>query len=53
MDKIKLLDGKEYIKKTLIGRMYNDEFYYGELNKLALSSSSLNCYWIAQRSITI
>ena len=41
MDKIKLLDGKEYIKKTLIGRMYNDEFYYGELNKLALSSSSL------------
>ncbi len=41
MKKIKLLDGKEYIKKTLLGRMYNDVFYYGELNKLALSSSSL------------
>ena len=41
MKKIKLLDGKEYIKKTLLGRMYNDEFYYGDLNKIALSSSSL------------
>ena len=39
--KIKLLDGKMYDKKLLLDNMYEDEFYYGELNKLALSSSSL------------
>ena len=41
MTKIKLLDGKEYNKATLLDKMIDDEFYYGELNKLALSSSSL------------
>ena len=39
--KIKLLDGNMYDKKLLLDNMYEDEFYYGELNKLALSSSSL------------
>ena len=39
--KIKLLDGKYYDKVELLERMQDDSFYYGELNKLALSSSSL------------
>lgn len=39
--KIKLLDGKYYDKVELLERMEDDSFYYGELNKLALSSSSL------------
>jgi hypothetical protein len=38
---IKLLDHKKYEEKQLLQKMYNDSFYYGELNKLALSSSSL------------
>jgi hypothetical protein len=38
---IKLLDHKKYEEKQLLQKMYNDNFYYGELNKLALSSSSL------------
>lgn len=41
MNKIKLLDGKQYDKAALLEKMVDDEFYYGELNKLALSSSSL------------
>ena len=41
MDKIRLLDGKLYDKAELLKRMLNDDFYYGELNRLALSSSSL------------
>ena len=41
MDKIKLLDGKYYDKAELLKRMEDDTFYYGELNTLALSSSSL------------
>ena len=41
MDKITLLDGKQYDKADLLKRMEDDSFYYGELNKLALSSSSL------------
>ena len=41
MNTIKLLDGKIYDKNALLKKMDNDEFYYGELNKLALSSSSL------------
>ena len=41
MDKIRLLDGKLYDKAELLKRMLDDEFYYGELNRLALSSSSL------------
>ena len=41
MSKIKLLDGKYYDKSDLLKRMYDDTFYYGELNELALSSSSL------------
>lgn len=41
MSKIRLLDGKHYDKAELLKRMDDDTFYYGELNKLALSSSSL------------
>ena len=41
MSKIKLLDGKYYDKAELLKRMDDDTFYYGELNKLALSGSSL------------
>mgnify|MGYP005662569067 CR=1 FL=1 len=41
MSKIKLLDGKYYDKSELLKRMDDDTFYYGELNELALSSSSL------------
>ena len=39
--KIKLLDNNYYNKEDLLKRMDDDSFYYGELNKLALSSSSL------------
>jgi hypothetical protein len=39
--KIKLLDNKYYDKAELLKRMEDDTFYYGELNTLALSSSSL------------
>lgn len=39
--KIKLLDNKYYDKAELLKRMEDDNFYYGELNELALSSSSL------------
>jgi len=38
---IRLLDNKDYNKQELLTRMQDDSFYYGELNKLALSSSSL------------
>tara|TARA_R100001244_G_scaffold132365_1_gene108460 strand:+ start:262 stop:1050 length:789 start_codon:yes stop_codon:yes gene_type:complete len=38
---IKLLDGKVYKKREILQKMEDDSFYYGELNKLALSSSSL------------
>ena len=38
---IKLLDGKTYKKNNLIKKMYDDSFYYGEMSKLALSSSSI------------
>lgn len=38
---IKLLDNKNYNKGELLQKMDDDAFYYGELNKLALSSSSL------------
>lgn len=40
-NKIKLLDNKYYDKAELLKRMLDDDFYYGELNRLALSSSSL------------
>lgn len=40
-NKIQLLDGKQYDKEELLLKMVDDSFYYGELNKLALSSSSL------------
>jgi hypothetical protein len=41
LNKIRLLDGKQYDKAELLKRMLDDNFYYGELNRLALSSSSL------------
>lgn len=40
-NEIQLLDGNFYDKSELLNKMYDDEFYYGELSKLALSSSSL------------
>ena len=40
-DQITLLDGNVYGKKQLLNKMQDDSFYYGELSKLALSSSSL------------
>ena len=39
--KIKLLDDKQYDYCKVKERMYDDSFYYGELNQLALSSSSI------------
>jgi len=38
---IQLLDGNEYSKKELLKKMIDDNFYYGELASLVLSSSSL------------
>ncbi len=38
---IKLLNGQLYNKDELLKKMYNDTFYYGELGKYALSSSSI------------
>ena len=38
---IKLLDKQDYSKKELLEKMYDDNFYYGKLNELALSSSSI------------
>jgi len=40
-NKITLLDGEQYDRAELLEKMDDDSFYYGELNKLALSSSSL------------
>ena len=39
--KIKLLDGNLYDKTQVLDNMDDDNFYYGELGKLALSSSSV------------
>lgn len=38
---ITLLDNNKYNKKELLVKMQDDKFYYGELDSLALSSSSL------------
>jgi len=38
---IQLLDQKTYNKDEVLAKMYDDEYYYGTLGKLALSSSSL------------
>ena len=38
---IRLLDNKEWEKKPLIQKMYDDSFYYGYLGKNTLSSSSI------------
>ncbi|NDG52022.1 MAG: hypothetical protein EBY39_03200 [Flavobacteriia bacterium] len=38
---ITLLDGNVYDKDELLAKMENDDYYYGELSKLALSSSAL------------
>jgi hypothetical protein len=38
---IQLLDGNEYNKKDLLEKMVDDNFYYGDLARLVLSSSSL------------
>jgi len=39
--KIQLLDNQRYAKDELLDKMSDDSFYYGQLNKLALSSSSI------------
>jgi hypothetical protein len=39
--KVKLLDNKMYDKRLLLDNMYEDSFYYGELSKLAMSSTSI------------
>ena len=41
MEVITLLDQKDYKKNDLINKMYDDEYYYGELSKIALSSSAI------------
>lgn len=41
MKEIELLDGNLYNIEEVEKKMLDDSFYYGELNKLALSSSSL------------
>lgn len=41
MKQITLLDGSVENQQDLIKKMYDDEFYYGQLNKQALSSSSI------------
>ena len=41
MKKITLLDRNEYTVEDLIKRMYDDSYYYGELNDIVLSSSSI------------
>ena len=38
---ITLLDGTEYLYKDIKKKLDDDEFYYGELGKNALSSSSI------------
>lgn len=38
---IQLLDGSQHRPKDLLDKMQDDSFYYGELSKLALSSSSI------------
>ena len=53
MSKIRLLDKKEHNTKVLLKRMYNDKFYYGDLNLLALSSSSIKLLHESQKNITI
>ena len=40
-EKIQLLNGDVYDKEKLLKKMYDDSFYYGELGKYALSSSSI------------
>lgn len=40
-EKIQLLNGDVYDKDKLLKKMYDDSFYYGELGKYALSSSSI------------
>jgi hypothetical protein len=40
MKEIKLLDGTDWAVSDLIEKMYDNEFYYGYLNKACLSSSS-------------
>lgn len=40
METIKLLDGTDWAVDDLVEKMYDNEFYYGYLNKACLSSSS-------------
>ena len=40
METVKLLDGNNWDKEKLLDKMADDNFYYGELNKLALGSKT-------------
>lgn len=40
METIRLLDGTDWAVEDLVEKMYDNEFYYGYLNKACLSSSS-------------
>jgi hypothetical protein len=40
METIRLLDGTDWAVEDLVKKMYDNEFYYGYLNKACLSSSS-------------
>lgn len=50
LDTIRLLDGNEYNKSELISKMDDDSFYYGWLNKNALSSSVVKDLYKSKRS---
>jgi hypothetical protein len=41
VEKIELLNGNVWDKAELLKKMYDDNFYYGELGKYALSSSAI------------
>ena len=41
MELITLLDQKQHTKAELLNKMADDDFYYGELGQLALSSSAI------------
>ena len=40
METITLLDGTDWAIDDIVEKMYDNEFYYGYLNKASLSSSS-------------
>ena len=51
--KITLLDNKEYRTDALLEKMKDDDFYYGELGELALSSSAIKLLYESLKNITM